>query len=366
MKKLLLILVLSAITNTLPSSFSAEKLFDVVTKEPSFDKRAVAFVDTVTGKNRIVEVNMSGKVVWEWKFPSHLIGKRKRSICKGADIKYLKSNDEILFIIPGVGAYIVNRKGDLKKVIEDKKISHDIDLLPNGNFIYVRGWADKGEDEVGEINQSGEIVWKWSHADYFPNRDEFLSKIPKKIKMRWKGKMGRRKTLKSDGIDWAHVNGVDRLKNGDTLISLRNFMMFVIVGSDGKPKQKFQDIWLVHEPHKTAFGYIAADRFVEGGRLLHSIVKISNNGERTNLLTGQFMTVRGIEMLPNKRFNITSIGNVLEIDSNGKILHRMHLNIQSEDAKRNLSKRRRPGMVMSEGRCAHKNLYKVAKTKVYK
>ena len=78
------------------------------------------------------------------------------------------------------------------------------------------------------------------------------------------------------------------------------------------------------------------------------------------------MTVRGIEILPNKGFNITSIGNVFEVDSNGKILHRMHLNIQSEDAERNLSKRRRPGMVMSEGRCAHKNLYKVAKTKVYK
>lgn len=366
MKKLLFILLISVIINDTPRAFSAEKLFDVVTKEPSSDQRSIAFVDTVTGKDRIVEVNMSGKVVWEWQFPTKLIRKRKRSICKGADIKYLKSKDELLFIIPSVGAYIVNRKGNLKKVIEDKKISHDIDLLPNGNFIYVRGWADKGEDEVREINQSGKIVWKWSHAEHFPNREKFLLNIPKKTKMRWKGEIGRRKTLKSGGIDWAHVNGVERLENGDTLISLRNFMMFVIVGPDGKPKRSFQDIWLVHEPHKTAFGYIAADRFVKRGRFLHSIVKVSNGGERTNLLTGQFLTVRGIEELPNQRFNITSIGNVFEIDSNGKILHRMHLNIQTEDAERNVTKRRRPGMVMSEGRCAHKNLYKVAKTKVYK
>ncbi len=366
MKKQLLILIISFTINIIPSTLYAEKLFDVVTKEPSSDQRSIAFVDTVTGKDRIVEVNMSGKVVWEWKFPSNLIGKRKRSICKGSDIKYLKSKDELLFIIPSVGAYIVNRKGNLKKVIEDKKISHDIDLLPNGNFIYVRGWADKGEDEVREINQRGKIVWKWSHAEHFPNREKFLLNIPKKTKMRWKGEIGRRKTLKSGGIDWAHVNGVERLENGDTLISLRNFMMFVIVGPDGKPKQSFQDIWLVHEPHKTAFGYIAADRFVKRGRFLHSIIKVSNGGERTNLLTGQFLTVRGIEKLPNQRFNINSVGNVFEIDSNGKIFHRMHLNIQSEDAERNLTKRKRLGMVMRKGRCAHKNLYKVAKTKVYK
>ena len=95
-------------------------------------------------------------------------------------------------------------------------------------------------------------------------------------------------------------------------------------------------------------------------------MKISNNGQRTKLLTGQFTTVRGIETLPNKRFNITSIGNVFEIGPNGKIFHRMHLNTQSEDAERNLTKRKRPGKVMRKGRCAHKNLYKVVKTKVYK
>mgnify|MGYP001356356347 CR=1 FL=1 len=54
------------------SDVSAEKLFNVVTSDPSEDKRAVAFVDTVTDKDRIVEVNMSGEVVWEWEFPIEL------------------------------------------------------------------------------------------------------------------------------------------------------------------------------------------------------------------------------------------------------------------------------------------------------
>ena len=307
---------------------------------------------------------MSGEVVWEWEFPGELQGEKERTICQGADIKYLKSRDEILFIVPRMGAYIVNRAGKLKTIIEDDEISHDIDALPNGNFIYVRGRVDKGDDEVREVSPSGEVVWRWSHAKYFPKRKKFLSNIPKRARGWLKGKRGGRVTLKSDGVDWAHVNGVERYSNGDTNISIRNFMMFVIVAPDGSLKKTFQDIWLVHEPHKTNFGYIAADRFRKRGKLLHSIVKITSEGERTNLLTGQFMTVRGIEQLPNGRFNITSVGNVLEMDSDGKIFHRMHLSIQREDAERNLHGRKKPPPeILNQGRCAVLNLYKVAKTK---
>lgn len=69
--------------------------------------------------------------------------------------------------------------------------------------------------------------------------------------------------------------------------------------------------------------------------------------------------------MPNERFNITSVGNVIEIDINGTILHRMHLSIQKEDAERNLGRDKKPGHIFDEGRCAPLNLYKVVKTKVY-
>jgi len=359
---LLIIGVLCGITRVTP----AEKLFEVVTTDPSADKRAIAFVDTVTGKDRIVEVNMSGEVVWEWEFPSELQGERETSICQGADIKYLKSNDEILFIVPRMGAYKINRAGKLTTIIEDDEISHDIDTLPNGNFIYVRGRVDKGDDEVREVSPLGEVVWRWSHAKYFPKREKFLSNIPRKARGRLKGERGGRVTLKSDGVDWAHVNGVERYANGDTNISIRNFMMFVIVGPNGTPKETFRNIRLVHEPHKTVFGYIAADRYRKRGKWLHSLVKISKSGDRTNLLTGQYMTVRGIELLSNERFNITSVGNVIEIDKEGAIYHRMHLSIHSEDAERDLHGRTKsPRETMEDGRCAPLNLYKVVKTKTY-
>ena len=58
----------------------AEQLFKVVVNEPSADKRAVAFVDTVTGRDRVVEVNLEGKVVWQWKFPTDLEGERESNL----------------------------------------------------------------------------------------------------------------------------------------------------------------------------------------------------------------------------------------------------------------------------------------------
>ena len=342
------------------STFASEKIFYVVTNEPSSDKRAIAFVDTVTGKNRILEVNMNGEVIWEWDFPDKLVS-RTSTICSAADINYLQSTDEFLFILPKYGAFIIGRDGKYKSVVKDNKITHDIDVLPNGNFIYVRGFVNKGEDEVREVSPSGEIVWRWSHAKYFANRDDF-SKIYKKKELRHLYKSGK---LKRNNIDWAHVNGVERFDNGDTLISIRNFNMFVIVDPKGKPKKIFKDIHRVHEPHRTKFGYIAADRFRKAKKILHRVVLISNEEKRKYLLTGKFTTIRSIEQLKEDRFNITSVGNIFEIDVDANIFHRMHLIIDKEDGERDLTnkdfkKRKKLG----KGRCAKGgNLYKVVKTK---
>ena len=98
MRNLYLIFLMIWFLCGITKATSAETLFEVVTNDSSADKRAIAFVDTVTGKDRIVEVNMSGEVVWEWGFPAELQGERERSICQGADIKYLKSNVLLLVL----------------------------------------------------------------------------------------------------------------------------------------------------------------------------------------------------------------------------------------------------------------------------
>jgi len=355
--KLLVILILLNPCLTLAS----EKIFHVVKNEPSSDERAIAFVDTVTGKNRIVEVNMNGEVIWEWAFTNKLIA-NSYAICDGADINYLPSLDKFLFILPKFGAFIIGRDGQPELVVKDNKITHDIDHLPNGNFIYVRGFADKGEDELREISPEGKVVWRWSHADYFPNREDFYE-IYNKDQIKQLYKSG---TLKENNKDWAHVNGVERLDNGDTLISVRNFNMFIIVNSKGRPKKVFKNIHRVHEPHRVKSGYIASDRRRTANKLLNSVIFISNEDERKYLLTGKFKSIRGIQELKEGRFYITSVGNIFEIDAEANIFHRMHLTIDKEDSERDLtSKDLKERRLFGKGRCAKGtgNLYKVVKTK---
>ena len=66
----------------------SEQLFTPYIKDSSMDQRSIALVDTITGKNRLVEINTDGKIIWSWNFPSE-INKSPRNICKGADIKYI-------------------------------------------------------------------------------------------------------------------------------------------------------------------------------------------------------------------------------------------------------------------------------------
>ena len=177
MKFLKLFLFASSIFSITSNEVFAEKLFDVVVTNPSADKRAVAFVDTVTGKNRLVEVNMSGNVVWEWGMPSEF---DTRHICKGADINYLPSTDSFLFVLPKSGAYIVNRNGDYNTVIEDNQITHDIDQLPNGNFIYTRGWVNIGEERCEKLRLRGNLFRDGLTPHIFQRERGFFRVLEKK------------------------------------------------------------------------------------------------------------------------------------------------------------------------------------------
>ena len=72
--------------------------------------------------------------------------------------------------------------------------------------------------------------------------------------------------------------------------------------------------------------------------------------------------------MSSNRFNITSVGNVFEINKSGKIFHRMHLRIVKEDAERNLhgkDLKKKQEKKLLKGMCGSKvgNLYKVVKTK---
>lgn len=155
-----------------------------------------------------VEVDMEGKVIWEYRLPVKL----KEYIVPGMDVERLP-NGNTLFVCPRSGVYEVNKEGNIVWSHRDNKISHDADRLPNGNTIYVFGALDKKRDaQVTEVDKDGRVVWEWhvnEHLDELTYNPHHLV----------------------GGL--THTDAVTRLPNGNTLISLRNFNCLVEVNKKG-------------------------------------------------------------------------------------------------------------------------------------
>ena len=333
-------------------SVNAEQLFKVKIDDGSSQAKGFAMVDTITDKNRIVEVDRKGKVIWQAKLPSSINTKR---ICSASGIKHDQVRDIFTFIIPGQGAFEVNREGDFNKLFDDENISHDLDLLENGNFLYTRGFVNKGTASVIERNASGKIVWEWDPADHITNKD--YKRSMKGIPISKKKKKKLLKNMEA-GKDWAHVNGADRLPNGDTLISIRNIHRAVVVSPDGKIKDTIRDIAMIHEPHLMAGGIISADRAGNAKTKKPNMSMIFiKDGKTSKILEGKYLTVRGIEVLDENRFGFNSANHVVEADLSGKVYFDMHLKQAKPNGEAN-------GKRQINSRCGKGpgTLYKIART----
>ncbi|PPR11930.1 MAG: hypothetical protein CFH41_00807 [Alphaproteobacteria bacterium MarineAlpha11_Bin1] len=153
---------------------------------------------------RVVEVNFIGNILWEYIPPGSMSG----AILDATKL----GNGNVLITIRGSGIYEVNIEGSVVWSHKDPAASHDADRLANGNTLYNLGWSEKGEDVIREVNTAGKIVWSWNGiADY--DRKPFAD-------------------IEAEG--WMHTNSVSRLKNGNTLVSIRNFNTVAEVGHNGR------------------------------------------------------------------------------------------------------------------------------------
>jgi len=169
-----------------------------------------------TDERAIIEVDMNGNIIWDYVIPVSMSKSNKHN--ELMDVKRLPGGNT-LFNIRGSGIYEINTLGEIVWQHLDKYGTHDVDRLGNGNTIYLRGWAKKGEPQVIEVNSAGEVVWQWDGMEEYdiePFSEVFLE-------------------------GWIHPNAVTRLENGNTLIGLRNFDMVVEVDKEGKTvwSQKF-------------------------------------------------------------------------------------------------------------------------------
>jgi hypothetical protein len=92
---------------------------------------------------------------------------------------------------------------------------HDADRLPSGETLV----ADMGNHRAFRVDRNGTITWEWRAEDHIgPGTafwDEHVAPLPPDERAEF-----RRAGPESD---WTHLNDVDRLSDGDYLLSIRNF-----------------------------------------------------------------------------------------------------------------------------------------------
>ncbi|MBI5525543.1 MAG: hypothetical protein HY897_04350 [Deltaproteobacteria bacterium] len=168
--------------------------------------------------SRVIEVDMDGNVVWEWKVPQEYLGPRQ-----GPPEADMLPNGNVQVLLSSFGIVEVSRgqdggaDGEVVWSAEIAPIDHDADRLASGNVIFVFGMNDLlGDTVVTEIAPDGKVVWEWAASAAYG------AEFP------------------DTGPDWAHVNAVERLDNGDTLISPRDFYLTTIVNSEGHVVREYR------------------------------------------------------------------------------------------------------------------------------
>jgi hypothetical protein len=257
----------------------------------------VAFVDTLSSP-RIVEIDRSGKVAWQWSIPPSVIGSGR--ITSAPDLEWIAADDTFLLVVPFSGVFRINRAGQVVWRHLTSKISHDADLLPNGNVIYVNGWDADDDAQVTEVDPGGRVVWSWTAKG--------------KVDASWR-QMGDRPERR---YSFTHANAVQRLPNGDTLVSLRNMHRVVLVGRDGAIKKSWGPIRRVHEPRILQDGTMI---FARHGPPPGAVVAL-RGGERRVVFEEQITLrpIRTVEPLATGNFLLTGGDALVEIDSRGGVL----------------------------------------------
>ena len=263
------------------------------------------------GSPRVIEVNMLGEVTWQYVLAEDF----KQYTNPGQDVERL-ANGNTLLVMPGKGIVEVSSEGDVVWSHMDEKVSHDADRLANGNTLYAFGYNDGLEDaQAKEVTPDGELVWQWYAKDYF-NKEPYVN-------------------LSRNG--WTHTNAVERLENGNTLISPRNFDLLVEVDSEGSLVRTLGDGILVdaHDPEFLSTGNILVSNQVRPHEALefdpytNKIVwrfvppypQIANSFS-VSLADAKpvMMPIRDVDSLPNGNVLITGYPFIIEVTRDGEIV----------------------------------------------
>ncbi|MBG0791007.1 MAG: aryl-sulfate sulfotransferase [Desulfovibrionaceae bacterium] len=261
------------------------------------------FAETMDPRRpKIVEVDMDGRVVWEYAVPQDIA--RGGRPGQAMDVEWIPDTDHILFVMPFKGIFEVDRQGAIVWRHLTDRVSHDADRLRNGNTLYTFAWEKKGDPEVTEITPNGDVVWQWIASDHIAPDQR-----------RHKGAVDR------DGF--AHVNGATRLDNGLTRISLRNFFTAVEVDRNGDVAWSLSTLHngrrvrYVHDPRT-----LPGDNLVLSTHAPQVILVTTREGQVLHKLKKpDIHLVRAHQALPNGNILVTDVDKIMELTPNlGKVV----------------------------------------------
>jgi hypothetical protein len=246
----------------------------------------------------IVEIDMKGKIVWYYVIPKPLLV--GCDISKGPDIEWIPDSNNILFILPQKGIYEINRQKQIVWCYENKKASHDADRLPNGNTLFTCGWDKRSDAQVIEIDMKGKTVWKWFAVNCLENEVR-----PRRYNMERGG--------------FFHANSAMRLKNGNTLISLKGYDMVLEVNPNGEAVWIKRGVIRVHDPS-----------ILENGNILlatnkpYGLYELSREGLVTwSYFKSDVQTITCCNRLPNGNTLVAARNNILELSAHGKVVWKL-------------------------------------------
>ena len=327
---------------TLP--INSADLFDISTNTSTKHIQSFALVDTVSKSPSVIEIDAeTGNTLWSWNIPEDYIKKHnsKRPICKGASLE-LRQDNSFNVLIPHFGVVNVKRDKKHSVLVKDQHIDHAASELEDGSIIFARGFVDKSEPSFMIKNSKNSVIWEWKPSDYFSTKKKYVH--PDQT---CKSALKNRSELNED---WAHANYVGVLDNGNYLLSMRNFSLFLEIKPDGQIVHEGNKVPGVHQPTPYLDGYVATDR--NCGK--ESIWVISANGSHNKIFTGEFLTVRGIERMADDHFLITSATTISEVSLDGKIHYKSYLKgVGAEEETKVTS----PKKLTKVGKCGPKTLY---------
>jgi hypothetical protein len=269
-----------------------------------------AFIDALRGK-RVLEIDYGGNVVWQ----CSLAGAQFKSgeLQRATDVEWIKADDTFLVAIPFSGVFRIDRKCNVVWRYYSDKVSHDADLLPNGNVLHAWAWDSPSDSQAVEVNPAGKIVWSWRAQMH--------------VEAKWKaeGKGAPDMPTKGPGSGqgggrgegFTHANAVVRLPDGDTLVSLRNFHRVVRVAPDGSVRRSWGPINYVHEPNLLPDGSLLAAQ-----RAPMIVANYAGPGNRRVVFANDIdiNPIRTVEQLARGNLLLTGGEDIVEVDSEGMVV----------------------------------------------